>query len=430
MRLLRLIFTMLAVIVTLTVVAPASSHREAPAIAQDQFADNTDTYVFISPNDPDKMVIVANSVPLLKPDSGPNFYQFSDAVAYEICLDHNGDAFRDICYRWNFNTTVGNGDTFLYNTGPITSLDDPDLNVRQTYNLFRIDYFAGLQTTVSVVATDVPVAPWNVGDRSFPASGGYEAVAREAIRTEGETSMFAGPRDEPFFVDLHVFDLLGVGGAPTTDGLNVMSLVLEVPIDEVAFGGQRPAEGDMGPTSILGVYARNLRRVVEVRGRFGPPRSFGRNVQVSRLAFPLINEAVIPLQDKDNYNRTDPHNDVTNFGSYILFPELTGLLQGVLGLTCPDTPPEGRTDIVDLLSPNGTTAADLLRINITQGQTFSDTAFPNGRKLEDDVLDTILTLICSSDFSIPVSDLVDGNDLAFFDELPYLASPHSGNPLN
>ena len=304
MRLFRLTFTMLVVIVTLMVVAPASSHREAPAIAEDQFADNTDVYAFISPSDPGKIVLVANSVPLLKPDSGPNFYRFSDNVAYELCLDHNGDAFRDICYRWNFTTTVANGDTFLYNTGAITSLDDPDLNVRQTYNLFRFDYFGGGRTTV--IATDVPVAPWNVGRRSFPASGGYEAVAREAIWTDGQTSTFAGPRDEPFFVDLHVFDLLGVGGAPTTDGLNVMSLVLEVPIDEVAFRGQRPSEGDEGPTSVLGVYARNLRRLVEIRSRFGPPRSFGRNVQVSRLAFPLINEAVIPLQDKDNYNRTTP----------------------------------------------------------------------------------------------------------------------------
>ena len=253
-------------------------------------------------------------------------------------------------------------------------------------------------------------------------------MAAEAIYEVDGLTSFAGPRDEPFFVDLRVFDLLGVGGTPTTDGLNVMSLVLEVPIENVAADGIRPSAGDSGPNSILGVYARNLRRVVEIRGRRGSALNFGRFVQVSRLAVPLINEVVIPLQDKDNYNRTSPHSDVANFGAYILDPELNGLLRAVLDIPCPSTPSGGRTDIVGILSPNGTEPADLLRINVAEGQTFADVGFPNGRTLEDDVTDTLLTLICSGDFSVPVGDGVDTNDLAFTETFPYLASPHSGNP--
>jgi hypothetical protein len=134
---------------------------------------------------------------------------------------------------------------------------------------------------------------------------------------------------------------------------------------------------------------------------------------------------VNPLEDKDKYNRTDPVDDVANFGENILFPELPGLISTLLGLDCAPTPEEGRTDIVGLLSPNGTTPADLLRLNITEGQTFQDTAFPNGRWLEDDVTDTLLTVLCNS--GDPVGDGVDENDLPFSQEFPYLASPHSGN---
>src|SRR5262245_41999921 len=101
--------------------AHASSHREAPAIAEDQFADNTDVYAFISPESPDRVVLVANYVPLLLPASGPNFYKFADSVRYEMHIDNDGDAVSDITYRFTFKTKVGNGSTFLYNTGPIGS---------------------------------------------------------------------------------------------------------------------------------------------------------------------------------------------------------------------------------------------------------------------------------------------------------------------
>jgi hypothetical protein len=410
-----------AALAAVTNVASASSHREAPAIAEDPYADNTDVYTFISPNDPSKIVLVANYVPLLIPSSGPNFYRFSDDVRYEVGIDNDGDARADVTYRWEFETTVRNGATFLYNLGPIASIDDANLNVRQTYTLWRIE---GSRRTK--VAEDVPVAPWRVGDRSFPA-GSYDTVASQAIHEAGGAKMFAGPRDEPFFVDLHVFDLLGVGGAPTTDGINVMSLVLEVPITDVAADGVRPATGDESATSVVGVYARALRRRVEILGRSRDARAFGQYVQVSRLGWPLINEVVVPLQDKDHYNRTTPEDDVANFGAYILDPEVPKLLNLVLGAGCPAAPAEGRLDIVGLLSPRGTMPADLLRIAINEGQTFEHSSFPNGRALEDDVTDTLLTVACNNGAAI--GDGVDANDLAFSTRFPYLATPHSGNPL-
>lgn len=418
--------TCLAALALLPAQASASSHREAPAIAEDQYADNTDVYTFISPSNPDNLVMVANYVPLLLPMSGPNFYRFSDNVRYEIILDTDGDASFDVVYHWLFHTETLNGETFLYNTGPITSLTDATLNVRQSYDLYKVTLDNEGKKIVDLIVEGAPVAPWYVGDRSFP-DGSYDGVAQAAITpTADGGTVFAGPRDEPFFVDLHVFDLLGVGGAPTTDGVNVMSLVLEVPISEI-IDGERPQAGATGPDSLVGVWARAKRPIVTVRTPYGYDANYGGFQQVSRLGWPLVNEVVIPLQDKDLWNRSVPGDDVANFGAYILDPELPGLLNAVLGAGCAATPADGRLDIVGLLAPNGTTAADMLRININADQTFANSAFPNGRSLQDDVTDTLLTVLCNN--GAPLGDGVAANDLPFLETMPYLASPHSGNPL-
>ena len=415
-----------AALIALPGAAQASSHREAPAIAEDQFADNTDVYSFISPTNPDRLVLVANYVPLLIPSSGPNFYKFSDNVRYEFRVDNDGDALTDMTYHFAFKTTVKNGGTFLYNVGPVDDINSPNLNVIQTYDVFKAYTDGQGKKKVDKIVADAPVAPWYVGDRTFPDDT-YEDVAAQAISqaTDGST-VFAGPRDEPFFVDLHVFDLLGVAGAPTTDGVNVMSLVLEVPIDNIAAGGARTADA-ASPNAVAGVWARALRPVVTIRNPNAGDSNFGGWQQVSRLAVPLVNEVLIPLQDKNAFNRGAPVNDVAAFGAYILNPELPGLLNLVLNAGCAPTPPGGRLDVVGILSPNGTAAADLLRINIAQGQTYDNSGFPNGRRLEDDVTDTLLTVLCNNGGAL--GDGVAANDLPFSDSMPYLASPHSGNPL-
>ena len=388
-------------------------------IAEDQYVDNTDVYAFISPTDPGKLVMVANYVPLLLPTSGPNFYRFAEDARYEIHVDNDGDAVPDLTYRYEFDTAIKNGNTFLYNVGPVDSIASPNLNVTQTYTLWRIDEHSGAKVKLMAKA---PVAPWNVGKRSFPS---YEPIALQAIRDAGGTRSFAGPRDEPFFVDLHVFDLLGVGGAPTTDGVNVMSIVLEVPISDIAAGGNRPSS-TTDKSSVVGIFASASRPQVRILRRGRDADDYGKYIQVSRLGWPLINEVIIPLKDKDKFNRSAPKDDVANFGAYILDPEVPKLLDLVLGAGCPATPSGGRVDIVGLLAPNGTAPADLLRINIAHGQTNAQSHFPNGRALADDVTDTLLTVACNNGSAI--GDGVNKNDLEFTTTFPYLASPHSGNP--
>ena len=143
----------------------ASSHREAPLISNDPAADNTDLYAFVSPDAPKTVTIVANYIPLEQPAGGPNFASFGDDVRYEIKVDNNGDGKEDITYRFRFHTTTRNQNTFLYNSGPIDTLSDPDWNVRQTYSVTRIT-----KDGSKVLGTDIRVPPVNIGPRSTPES--------------------------------------------------------------------------------------------------------------------------------------------------------------------------------------------------------------------------------------------------------------------
>ena len=131
---------LLALTATLFVTTPAriptgsaSSHRESPLLAFDPLADNTDVYAFVSPDRPDTVTIIANWIPLEAPPSGPEYYRFGDDILYKIHLDHNGDAEEDLTWEFRFTTTVANPNTFVYNTGPVASINDPNLAIRQTY---------------------------------------------------------------------------------------------------------------------------------------------------------------------------------------------------------------------------------------------------------------------------------------------------------
>jgi len=116
----------------------ASSHREAPLTSKDPSIDNTDVYAFVSPDDTSKVTLIANWIPFEEPAGGPNFYHFDDTARYLIKIDRDGDAVEDVTYEWTFRTDIRNTSTFLYNTGPITSLNDTDYNYRQFYRVREI----------------------------------------------------------------------------------------------------------------------------------------------------------------------------------------------------------------------------------------------------------------------------------------------------
>src|SRR2546430_168960 len=182
-----------------------SSHREAPAISKDPVADNTDLYAFVDPADTSKVTVLANFIPLEEPAGGPNFFQFGDEVLYEILIDNDGDGEEDVVYQFRFKTIVQNPGTFLYNTGPISSLTDPNWNVRQSYTVTRIrgERDEGRR---KVLGSDLPTPPVRIGPRSTPD---YVSLANAAVQDLGDgVKTFAGQRGEGFYVDLgSIFDL-------------------------------------------------------------------------------------------------------------------------------------------------------------------------------------------------------------------------------
>ena len=439
--------------------AVASSHREAPLISADPLADNTDVYAFVSPDATNTVTLIANWIPLEAPNGGPNFYKFGDDVLYRINIDNDGDANDDIVYEFRFTTRLQNDKTFLYNTGPITSLNDPDFNIRQIYSVTRYD-----RTGRHVLARDLATPPVNVGPRSTP---NYDALAAAAVYSLPDgTKVFAGQRDDPFFVDLgSVFDLLGLRpfnpahviplpATPGVDGLkgvNTHAVALQVPKSLLSHDGSNGTTAS-NPNSIIGVYSTTLRRKVSVDGTNSSPNDLDSPdwVQVSRLGMPLVNEVIIPLGQKDRFNASDPIGDA-QFGSLVLNPEPARLIPVLYPVIKVPAVPRNDlatiflTGVPGLNQPAHVRASEMIRLNMAitpsivpdrlgllAGQTDG---FPNGRRLADDVVDIELRALAGGTPFTPafnvvpnnqLGDGVDSNDKAFLPSFPYLASPFAG----
>jgi hypothetical protein len=430
----------------------ASSHREAPLIALDPAADNTDVYAFVDPYDRDMVTLIANFIPLQRPDGGPNFYLFDPNVVYEIHVDNNGDAVEDITFQWRFTTERRNPATFLTNTGPVTTIDDPDLNVQQFYRLLRID---GPRRTGTMreLSGRLPVPPPNIGPRSTPnyalLAGGVQQVPPTGMR------VFAGQRDEGFYVDLGIFDLLGVGSGEVEDstaGMNVSTLAVQVPMSQLTRSGQAPS-GPGDPNAIIGVWSTASRQAVATRGA-GSITYSGDLVQVSRLGNPLVNEAVIDLARKDVFNSLEPTGDAAALDR-VLDPEVPKLLNLLFGV---QSPPAPRNDLVTIFltgipglnQPANVRPSEMLRLNMgippvafdapaysRMGVLGGDAAgYPNGRRVGDDVLDIVLQAAAGATPLTPafnrspnnaIGDGVDRNDVPYLSSFPYLGVPRAGN---
>jgi hypothetical protein len=355
-----------------------SSHREAPAISLDPAADNTDVYAFTAKDAPNALTIVSNWIPQEDPAGGPNFYRFDDAARYYIKVDNTGDGRADVQYLFRFRTTTRNPNSFLYAAPGVSSINDPKLNVVQRYSVTRETLRNGRVSSARVIARNIPVAPNNVGPKTFP---NYDAVAGQAIRNlPGGGKVFAGQVDDPFYVDLGAtFDGINLrngtgasgGGKDDLAGLNTHTIVLQVPEGRVTRDG-RAVSGPSARNAVVGVWSTTERRSVNVLGRGG-----GRYVQVSRLGNPLINEVIIPLGQKDRFNRTSPHRDAALYGRFALNPEPARLLNALFNLGVRTT---NRTDIVNALlvglpgrtriAPNAV-PADTLKVNLGVPPTWA-----------------------------------------------------------
>lgn len=317
-----------------TVILMSSSHREAPLISNDPVADNTDLYAFRSPDNPDKVNIIANFMPFELPQGGPNYNTFGENVRYEIHIDNNtatpGD---DITYRFTFRRTNEDPTTFF-------RIRLGKENLKTTYTCERS--LDGGTTFTTVVANGI-VPPPNIGPRSIDSAvglntrGGYtnNSLITNAIATAttGE-KVFCGPADDPFYVDLGgIFDL---GDAPrqnmrSRDGLaqyNTHSICLQIDIAALSKNKQpvSAAANILDPNYIIGVWASASRQATKTLNTTGGGSAeTGNWVQVSRLGMPLTNEAIIPIGRKDEWNFRTPYMDGANpavFSEFFYNPEL------------------------------------------------------------------------------------------------------------
>jgi hypothetical protein len=458
-----------------------SSHREAPEISKDPVADSTDVYAFVSPDKPDTVTLIANYVPLQAPAGGPNFYEFGDDVLYEIHIDNTGDGVPDVTYQFWFTTEVRNPNTFLYNTGPVLTLDSPNWNRRQFYSVTRKDARGRTQQ----LAKRVPCPPCNIGPLSTP---NYPKLADAAVRDlGGGRRVFAGQRAEGFYVDLGaVFDLLDPRpfadahehfglkkfpqsgpGVNATKNFNVHTIALQVPRADLTREGYKGKDVN-DPRAVIGVWtAASRQRVRMLDTELNNTWATGPYRQVSRLANPLFNEVINPMGQKDFWNTQTPAGDA-RFAKFVSKPEVAQLLPVLFPGVFPN---------LDVLNKSGKPRADLLAILLTgipaglipgfqnfTGQTQADemrlntaipptgkpsiygllggdlAGFPNGRRVFDDVVAIELRAIAGATYALvdknytpdPAAAQVDDGvtpdslDIPYLNRFPYLGVPNSG----
>ena len=446
-------------------VANASSHREAPLTAADPQHDNTDTYAFVSPDKPGSVTLVANWIPFEEPNGGPNFYPWHPGSHYDINIDSNGDAKPDITYRWIFKDVdnrgaANHGDagkgTFLYNDGVVNKLTDPTLLFKQTYDLLEIK-----GGTTKTLVSGATAAPSDVGRASMP---NYANLRDEAIaKVAGGGQTVATQAADPFFLDLRVFDLLygtnlKEAGHNTLAGYNVNSVVLQVPKSDLAL------KGNATRNPVIGVWSTTEKQGTTLSaGKATPSGNF---VQVSRLGNPLVNELVLPAPLKDAFNALTPDQDASAAGGAALAkvkdPELAKLIEKIYGIKAPAAP---RNDLVEIFLTGvckacGPVKADLnsqmlnkdvsksafvpgeeLRLNMSVPVTANPNrlgvlagdlqGFPNGRRLNDDVVDISIQAVEGAAQSgklvqaLAAGDGVNGPANAPSRSFPYLALPNT-----
>ncbi len=440
----RVLPALLAAALLVPALAPApalaSSHNEAPFTSKNPSLDNTDFYFFRDPNEPTRVNLVSCYYGLIEPQGGPNFASFQDGAWYDIRIDNNGDAVEDVTFRFTFKTTYKQPDTFLYALPGVTTINDPNLLVTQTYSLDRIVGPASNPPAGNVtrLLTDQPVLPPNIGPKTTP---NYPALPN-GIQTaaNGQIQVVVGPRQDPFFVDLGmVFDAVNLetgpglgrpgvgvgatgGGRDTLYGYTVLTTTLQVPISMLTSTGAQITD-PTNPAAILGAWSTVSIPSSRTIGADGTVTSSGAYQQVSRLGNPLVNEVLVGVGHKDAWNASAPaqeaafKGDATTPGE--LYPILGTYMNVLFGI---EVPPGPRGDLqLALFQGLPASVAGLLGVSPTQrpGEVYSDqlrlntavaptpfsaasrlgyfggdpAGFPNGRRMCDDVVDIELRAV-------------------------------------
>lgn len=483
----------LAAAICATTIGTASNHREAPITALDHKADLTDLYAFRSytPGASDKVTIILGVDPLLEPANGPNWFPFDPDILYEIKIDNNHDAVADIAFQFRFKTEqrlpglfqvyagASTGAVAPLNSPPpvppgtpivpprITSFDAPGLGMRQPYTVTMVT--GGLSTALPATGgTPLFAVPANVGPRTMDYEALFNAGTYELVNG---IDVFAGTTDDAFWIDLGgAFDTLNTSTSPpvlsaaqdaayvnlaadTVSGYAVNSIALQVPISLLTRSGTIESPTSAGAT--IGIWATTSRPRTLVRRAPLAAASSGTFHQIQRIGHPLINELVIGTGFKDRFSMDQPRNDA-QFADFFLEPRLARVVNALTGgaVAIPAPP---RLDLLPLVTyappiaapgtPQGP-VADMLRLNTGVAPTPEPSinrlgllggdpaGYPNGRRLQDDVVDLALRVVVggvlagppfsSSPLNAKLGDGVNVNDVPYRSTFPYLASAPSG----
>jgi len=356
----------------------AADHAEAPAVAHDAGADIADTYLFLDPANTNNVVMLMTIHGFIAPQENVNLGFFDPEVRYRFELERTGDAKVD--------------DTIDIQFAPRTS---PSTGQIATIKLPNGHQFSA-PATVSSLATNPPppVLTTNADGVVF----------------------FAGITDDPFFFDLPAFNRFVASvraGAPDNTvflrardsfaGYNVLAIALSVPAEIV-----RPIAKGTNASHVLGMAARTQRRT-ETFSPKGGVKAAGSFRNVDRMGIPAVNTVLIPFGRKDEYNAANTTDDGKGKFANDILATLTAL---------------GTTDAYkQILADIAVTHGDFLRLNLNIpnsgfGAGGGPDAFPNGRRLHDDVIDIILLLVANNNL---VVDHVDQNDVPFRNQFPFLA---------
>jgi hypothetical protein len=361
--------------------ARAADHGDAPNVAGDQAGDLADVFVFVDPNDSTKLVIVGTFRGFIVPAEAVNFAVFDPTTIYRFEIENTGDAKADQTIDVTFSPKG-------------TAAAEPQTATVLLSGKPKRTFTA--PTTVSTLAATPPTP---------------------TITTDSGTgiSLFAGEADDPFFFDIPAFNRfvasVRAGAADPTllqrgrdsfAGYNVLTIALSIPKTLVQGASSN---------NIVGVQFVSLRKTQKF-GKNGVITGSGKGKQLDRIATPAVNVALIPYARKNEYNAAANVAGAKNVFASDIVATLTAL----------GANPTSIATLADVAVTNG----DYVRVNLTTANTGTgggDNAgagFPNGRRLKDDTIDTILTIIANG---TPLGDNVNANDVPLRDTFPFVAPP-------
>jgi len=361
----------------------ASDHIDSPTIAQDRGSDLTDTWAFLDPNDNSQVVLVMSTQGFIV--SGEHFGMpiFDHNIRYRFEIENTGDArpdrFVDVTYsrglgrQMNQTATIRlpNGRTFTAPTTISTQEYRPPAPVVTTDRRTGVTFFGG-----------------NADDPFFLDDTGANRLVASSIANPGNPKK----------------SLLGErGGRDTYAGFNTLITTVSV-----------PARMLRGNSNLIGINSVTQRRRNQEVLENGQVKGSGDWVTVDRDGGPLVNNRLIPPPRKDEYNGASTVDDARGRFQTDIVKSLRNL----------DTDQTHINMILDMAVRKG----DILRLDLRVpntgpgGGNNSNGGFGKmgGRRLGDDVVDTVFTVINNGR---PLGDKVDRNEVAFRNTFPFVADP-------